>query len=233
MSGAALAALAAADAIPGIDAITIPLTIGLLAVTAVAALHAHQSSQSGLSDQAPAVPCPSCADELPCFNTPEGGDPAEMKRQLKEQQDKINEQSPEDMETRLDEADARKAKTGSYRPEGDAKDRQTARDSFRTKRQSTLEDEYLKNGDSIDDAMRKAEKQTAQEMSAKDATHELDSIVGGNEKDDLSLGDRAVNRSIGSQWKSRVKDLKQAVQRAKKRGQEKMNVKLEPCEPTS
>jgi hypothetical protein len=152
---------------------------------------------------------------------------------LKEQQDKINEQSPEDMQKRLDEADARKAETGSYRPEGDAKARNDARDSFRTKRQSTLEDEFLKNGDSIDDAMRKAEEQTAQEIPAKDATHELDSIVGGNENDDLSLGDRAVNRSVGSQWKSRVKDLKQAVRRAKKRGQEKMNVKLEPCEPTS
>ncbi|MCW8308657.1 polymorphic toxin type 15 domain-containing protein [Acidiphilium sp. PA] len=233
MSGAALGALGAADAIPGIDAIAIPLTVGLLAVTAVAALHAHQTSQSGLSDQAPAVPCPSCADELPCFNTPDGADPAEMKRQLKEQQDKINEQSPEEMQKRLDEADGRKAETGSYRPEGDAKARDGARTDFQDERQSELQRAFRAQGYSGAEAARMAADQTTQEMSTQDATHELDSIVGGNEYDKLSLGGRTVNRSIGSQWKSRVKALKQAVKRAKERGQKKMNVKLEPCEPTS
>ena len=72
-------------------------------------------------------------------------------------------------------------------------------------------------------------------MAGKDATHSLDSIAGGNEDDEIDLGDRSVNRSIGAQWKSRVKALKEAVTKAEKRGAKKMNVKLEPCEesPTS
>jgi hypothetical protein len=233
MSGAALAALAAADAIPGIDAIAIPLTIGVLAVTAVAALHAHQSSQSGLSDQAPAVPCPSCADELPCFNTPKGADPAEMKRQLKEQEDKINDQSPEEMQKRLDEADARKAEKRSYRPKGDAGARQQVRNQFSNTRQQELRENYEAKGYDTETAIQAAADQTKRELAGMDATHGLDSIAGGKKGDKMGLGDKSINRSIGAQWKSRVKALKDAVKKTKERSAKKMNVKLEPCEESS
>lgn len=233
MSGAALGALGAADLIPGIDAIAIPLTIGLLAVTAVATWHAHHASETTLSDQAPATPCASCADEIPCFNTPEGADPAEMKRQLKEQQDKINEQSPEDMQKRLDEADARKNQTGSYRPEGDSSARAKARDDFRAGREDALRRKYRQLGYDSETAQSRAEAETADKMKSLDATHELDAIAGGAEEDSVTLADKSVNRSIGSQWKSRMRALKDAVTRAKAKGEKKMNVKLDPCEPLS
>jgi hypothetical protein len=63
-----------------------------------------------------------------------------------------------------------------------------------------------------------------------DATHALDSIAGGNEDDDLRMGDSKANRSIGSQWKTRVQALKNAVKNAKAAGKGKMDVKLQPCE---
>lgn len=229
MSGAALAALAAADAIPGIDALTIPLTVGVLAVTAVAALQAHHASES-LGDHAPATPCATCADEIPCFNTPEGADPAEMKRQLKEQEDKINAQSPEEMQKRLDEAAARKDATGSYRPEGDAAARDTAREDFRTQNEADLAKQFRQEGLGAKDAARKAAEQTAQELAGLDATHSLDAIAGGKTGDAVSLGSRSVNRSIGAQWKSRVNALKDAIQRAKAKGAKKMDVRLDPCD---
>lgn len=98
-----------------------------------------------------------------------------------------------------------------------------------------LKEQYLAQGVCDKEAADAAAKQTAQEMETQDATHILDSIAGGTKGDTLSLADRSVNRSIGSQWKSRIQALKDAVKKAAARGDKKMNVKLEPCngEPTS
>lgn len=239
MSTTLVGALLAADAIPVIDAITLPLTgiaIGVgLGLTAEEVLRAHQASHEKLSDQPAAKPCVDCAEAIPCFETPEGQSPKEMGRQLKEQQDKINEQTPEDMQKRLDEADARKQSTGTYRPEGDAAARVKAREEFQDNRISELREKYREAGLTRREAAEKAAAQTAQDMAGMDATHELDSIVGGAAGDNLTLANRSINRSIGSQWKSRIKALKKAVKQAIQRGDKKMDVQLEPCEeePTS
>ncbi len=50
-------------------------------------------------------------------------------------------------------------------------------------------------------------------MKGKDALHNPDSIVGGTAEGVSGMGDRGVNRSIGSQWrgKGRADSLEQQV----------------------
>ncbi len=61
--------------------------------------------------------CPKVA--IPCFNTPANGTDAEMRRQLKEQQDAINKMSPDQLLNNL--KNSRDPVTGNIvRPPGDA-----------------------------------------------------------------------------------------------------------------
>ena len=55
---------------------------GTILIGGAALYHAHQQSQSDLSDKPQDQVCADCG-EVGCFNTPEGGDPDEMDRQLK------------------------------------------------------------------------------------------------------------------------------------------------------
>ncbi|WP_026439404.1 polymorphic toxin type 15 domain-containing protein [Acidocella facilis] len=171
-----------------------------------------------------------CGDALPCFNTPAGQSEAETKKQLQEQQDLINSQTPQQMQDRLDAAGQRKADTGSARPEGDATKRDNTRKNYKMERSTDLADQYESQGYDPEQAEQMANAQTAQEMKNLDATHALDSIAGGGEDDPMGMGNSSVNRSIGAQWKTRVQALKDAVKKALQRGDEKMNIRLEPCE---
>ncbi|MEE3504356.1 polymorphic toxin type 15 domain-containing protein [Acidiphilium acidophilum] len=230
MSPTILPALLAADSIPFIDAIALPLTVGVLAVTAAEVLRAHEASESQLSSRDTAKPSVDCAEAIPCFETPKGQSTKDMAQQLKDQQDTINDQSPEEMQKRLDEADSRRQTTGSYRPEGDANARENARSNYQTDRQAELESQFQEEGLTPEEAAKEAATQTAKEMAGMDATHALDAIAGGAQGDSLTMANRSINRSIGAQWKSRVKALKKAVKQALKRGDKHMDVKLEPCE---
>jgi hypothetical protein len=232
---AVLTALAVADAIPGIDIIALTLTAGVLAVSAAQVWEAHQKSTAQLSDHDASKPCVDCEADIPCFTTPEGQSTKEMKDQLKGQQDTINNQSPDEMQQRLDEADARKKTTKSYRPEGDATARADARSKFFNDRTAELKKQFAVQDIGPEEAAQKANDQAAHEMKNLDATHGLDAIAGGAKSDGLTMANKSVNRSIGAQWKSRIKALKDAVKRAKAKGDKKMDVKLEPCDdgPTS
>ncbi|WP_051622446.1 polymorphic toxin type 15 domain-containing protein [Acidocella facilis] len=195
------------------------------------AIHnANEKADEQLKDSDASEPCLECGDALPCFNTPAGQSEAETKKQLQEQQDLINSQTPQQMQDRLDAASQRKADTGSYRPEGDAAKRAETREDFQQKRSTELRRQYKEQGYGAREAKQMAEAQTAEEMKQLDATHALDSIAGGGEDDPMGMGNSSVNRSLGSQWKSRVQTLKDAVKKALQRGDEKMNIRLEPCE---
>ncbi len=63
-----------------------------------------------------------------------------------------------------------------------------------------------------------------------DATHQLDSIVGGKAGDPMGMGDLSINRSIGAQWKPRHADLQKAVNKAREEHKEKLNVELDVCD---
>lgn len=221
--------LEAGDAIPGFNEILIPVTIGVLAgILAEQMIQAHQQAQA-LKPTDQAQPCVECG-EIPCFNVPDGGDPAEMASQLKDQEDLINSLSPDEMQQRLDEAAARKAKTGSYRSEGDSDARQKARNSYQDEQTEKLIEQNKAAGMDPEKAETEAQKQVAKDMTGKDATHALDSIVGAKKGDPIGMGDSSTNRSIGSQWKTRLQALKNAVAKAKAASKKKMDIKLEICD---
>lgn len=56
-----------------------------------------------------------------------------------------------------------------------------------------------------------AEQAALEWMKSQHAIHRLDAVAGGDPLDFDGVGDAAVNSSIGSQWRSRVPDLEQAV----------------------
>lgn len=243
MSATLGAAFVAAQFVPGLDVAVDAVALGIAGAAAVGVIGAeiyqhagHQAVQANtkadeqLKDADASEPCVECGDALPCFNTPAGQSEAEAKKQLQDQQDLINSQTPQQMQDRLDAADKRKADTGSYRPEGDAAKREKTRGKFQKDRAKELAEQFEEQGRNPEEAEQMASTQTIQEMKSLDATHALDSIAGGGERDAMGMGSKSINRSIGSQWKTRVQALKDAVKKALQRGDEKMNIRLEPCE---
>jgi hypothetical protein len=142
--------------------------------------------------------------EVACFKKNAKGTEAEYDRQLKGQQDGIN-----DMTVRnyLDNREAYK-KVGR---KGTGAAQRKARERFK----SNLIKEYKKE-------LRKTEKLRGEPLTIKagllakrdmktlNALHNPDMIAGGNDYNDelLDLGDASVNQSIGSQWKNKgVNDI--------------------------
>jgi hypothetical protein len=162
-----------------------------------------------------AEPCKDCG-EIKCFEKPEGVDPEEFKRQLKEQQGGINRMKPDDLLNNMDKF------ANNGRPPGDAKARREVRNDWLQKRQRELED----LGSSAADA----NKQARAEMKTLDALHAPDLAAGGDGTfADRGLGDRSANPSIGPQWdKERLNQLKDHSEKAKKQGK-KNNVELKMC----
>jgi hypothetical protein len=153
------------------------------------------------------------AKEIPCFNRNPKHDKKEFDRQLKEQEDELNNTSPDDY---LD----RKANPPDRVPEA----QQAARDDYVARRTEELAGEGTFGAE--------AQAQIAQEMKGLDATHALDIIARGDPNKISGLADRGVNRSIGPQWTKggRLEALDQAAEEAKARGDKKLKVKLRNCE---
>jgi hypothetical protein len=88
----------------------------------------------------------------------------------------------------------------------------------------------------VDEAKRLAAQEADNALSSRDATHALDWIAGGDGAIS-GVGDSRVNRSIGSQWNrsgpnsqlSRQAQLRKAAEKAKARGDSKMDVDLKEC----
>lgn len=170
-----------------------------------------------------ATTCKDCGD-IDCFTPPEGADPEEFARQLKEQQDAINDMSPDEILNNMD-----RFSSGAGRGAGDAAARRQARDQYRDRRVEEVTRENRAAGMSRGDARTAAEASVAEEMSSLAATHVLDMIAGGDGTIS-GLGDARVNSSIGSQWRhGRADQLRQNAENAKKAGAEKMDVELEIC----
>jgi Novel toxin 15 len=155
-----------------------------------------------------------------CFNKPKGMSDKEFARQLKEQQDAINNMDANKMlERRQAIKDA-----GGTTPLRDLGAQSAARANYQTSRTAEL----IAGGMSRRDAA----VQVAGELSGLAATHRLDIIAGGNPSDISGMGDRSVNSSLGSQWKGRrsqsLEDHAREM-KAKGKGKDKMNVKLKKC----
>ena len=157
------------------------------------------------------------AKEIPCFKRNQKHDKDEFDRQLKEQEDGINEQSPEDFQ---------KARSDFDPANRSPSEQQAVRDDYFDQRMTELDRQGIRG--------QEAEDMVTAEMKGKDATHAPDAIAGGTQFS--GLGDRGVNRSIGPQWtQDKLDALDQAAAEAQARGDKKMNVKLTNCEdkPTS
>lgn len=167
-----------------------------------------------------AKPCLNCG-EVDCFTPPKGADPDEFNKQLKEQQDTINNMKPDDLLDNMQKY----VKDG--RGAGDATARSQQRQDWLQERTRDLTQEYSATM-SQSEAAAKAAADAAAEGRLLAATHDLDLVAGGS--GNLSgMGNRSINSSIGSQWKGkRVAQLKKHAQEAKKQGK-KMNVKLKNC----
>jgi len=158
------------------------------------------------------------AEEIDCFNVPEGVDREEFERQLKEQQDEIN-------NTDIDTLQARRQR---FR-DGEAKrDRRAQREARREWIRDRRKELMNSNPPMAFDAAEAAAQQDALLL---DATHVIDMVAGGNPSTISGLGNSRVNRSIGSQWRGRrVQQLDGKLAEQKAQGKTKPEIELELCD---
>ncbi|MBB1307781.1 hypothetical protein H5090_20315 [Pseudoalteromonas sp. SR43-5] len=143
--------------------------------------------------------------KVACFKKNVKGTEAEYDRQLKGQQDGINNMT---VRKYLDNREAYK-KIGR---KGTGAAQKKSRDRFKDKLTEKYENELLESNEDLlgDEAFQKAEELAALDMKTLNALHNPDMIAGGNDYNDelLDLGDASVNQSIGSQWKNKgVNDI--------------------------
>ena len=212
----------------------IGLGAGLLLAKAVET--ANSDASTSLSDHPVSQACADCGDGPDCFEPPKGADPAEFADQLQDQQDEINKLSPDQMLDRLSEGDVRKDATKSYRGPGDSTVRERTRAEVADSAGRQAFDDTLKSNGSVAEADQADAAARREALLGKDATHSLDWVAGGDGKMS-GVGDRSINRSIGSQWRhakpgsrfTRREQLRKAAQKAKDQGKTKMDTKLKEC----
>ena len=157
----------------------------------------------------------STAGDIDCFEVPEGVDPEEFKRQLKEQEDALNNTDIETLQRRR--ADFI---NGNARRDTGAQ-RQARRDWISERAR------VLRRGGATDAV---ATATATREAMIMDATHVLDMIAGGDPSAISGLGNSSINRSIGPQWRGRrVNQLDAKLEEQRKQGRTKPDIKLEVC----
>ncbi|EMT46365.1 polymorphic toxin type 15 domain-containing protein [Anoxybacillus flavithermus] len=124
-------------------------------------------------------------------------DAAEFERQLKAQEEGINSLTVDEFIKNRD----RYLKDG--RPlEGDAAQKLARQEALKEK-----VSELRKQGLSREQAKKQAEEWLKNQA----ALHNPDQIAGGNPRHIGGMGNKKINSSIGSQWKSRIKDLDRKI----------------------
>lgn len=152
----------------------------------------------------------------------------EMQKQLSRQQDAINSVSANDYKT------ARDAFKANNRNPVASEMQERKRHETQEKIERSIYQSLLSKGVTPREARKQAGERTVNVMDKLAALHEPDMVAGGYlEPDPKSMGRSDVNSSIGSSWNQRGRVA--AMDRAAKdaidsgKGDEKMNVKLEPC----
>ncbi|VED66507.1 MULTISPECIES: polymorphic toxin type 15 domain-containing protein [Streptococcus] len=126
-------------------------------------------------------------------------DETEFSRQLKGQQDGLNDLTVQEY------FDNRER----YLKEGRSKEGSKAQ---KAARKEALEDkirELMLSGDTPD----VAEKKAKEWMKEQAALHDPDQIAGGDPTKIRGVGDRRVNSSLGSQWKTRIDDMDEQIRK--------------------
>lgn len=126
-------------------------------------------------------------------------DKEEFSRQLKGQQDGLNDLTVQEY------FDNRER----YLKEGRSKEGSKAQKAARKKALQEKIDELMDSGMS-----RKESKETAKEwMEEQAALHDPDQIAGGDPTKISGMGDRRVNSSLGSQWKTRIDAMDEQIRK--------------------
>jgi len=154
------------------------------------------------------------------FKCPEGMDPKEFMRQLKAQQDGLNNM---DIQQWLKNRQ-------SYIENGRAPESVEAQKELREKARAERIEANMENGMSYEDASKEADDW----LKTKAALHNPDQIAGGDPDNVSMMGDADVNKSIGSQWKGdRINTLESGIKDYAKGktddelARTKLNVRLE------
>ncbi|WP_336047119.1 polymorphic toxin type 15 domain-containing protein, partial [Solibacillus ferritrahens] len=124
-------------------------------------------------------------------------DSKEFARQLKDQEEGINELTVDEFIKNRDR----------YLKDGRAIEGDAAQKLARKKALQNKVDELRRDGLSYEEAEKKANEW----IKGQAALHNPDQIAGGNPTKIGGLGDKDINSSIGSQWRSRIKDLDKQV----------------------
>jgi hypothetical protein len=182
------------------------------AQAAEALAQANQQAEELDDSQARDESCDGCATKIPCFDLPPGMDREEFARQLKEQQDTINNMTADEMGY----AHWVLEKAGTTRLLRDQQAQRVAREEYRQM--------LVSQG--------KSRAEIRRIMDSVNATHYLDMVAGGDPSR-VGIGGADVNQEIGRQWirNGRADAIRQEAQRmrAAGRSQEKMNVELSIC----
>lgn len=124
----------------------------------------------------------------------------EFIRQLKGQQEGLNKLSVDDFLKNRDE----------YLKNGRSAEGSAAQKRFREEAHSNKVREFRDQGFTREEAKKKAD----EFMQDKAALHDPDQIAGGFGDKVTGLGDKRVNSSLGSQWKTRIDELDKSVRDA-------------------
>lgn len=154
--------------------------------------------------------------DMPCFTQPPNATRQEFLEQLAEQEIAINNSD-------LTELMRRRAlvRANGTKVLRDATAQSRMRDRWLRERTEELID--------LGETRRDASRLAGEEASLLDATHVLDIVAGGDPSDISGLQNRSANRSIGSQWRTRVDSLDEALADQAGRGAIKAHVRLNPC----
>ena len=127
-------------------------------------------------------------------------DSVEFKRQLKAQEDGMNQLTVDEYLTNRDR----------YLAEGRALEGNVAQQAAREQALTDKIEELVDSGKSIEDAT----KQANDWMNTQAALHNPDQIAGGNPLNVSGMGDKGINSSLGSQWKYRIDDVDEQIRKA-------------------
>ncbi|GHU61364.1 hypothetical protein FACS189418_0900 [Clostridia bacterium] len=134
------------------------------------------------------------------FNQNPKHDSVEFARQLKAQEDGMNQLTVDEYLTNRDR----------YLAEGRALEGNAVQQAVREQALTDKIEELIDSGKTIEDAV----KQANDWMDTQAALHNPDQIAGGNPLNISGMGDKGINSSLGSQWKYRIDDVDERIRKA-------------------
>lgn len=172
-------------------------------------------------------------------------DRKEFERSIKMAEDEINKLSPDDFLKRLDDLDPELGGKGAKAIRNETANKAAYEEALKKWKTIFKEDMpnalphlaqvLLEEEPNLPLSAEEARASVEREMgghdfaSRLDLTHRADIGGGGDPKVFGGPGDSSINRSIGGQWRGRLKALRKKAEKAKRDGKKKMDVELKVC----